>query len=1281
MKKTFNKAVQMFAVILGLSLFPTTGVRAQSPPQLPRITQAVGASRRVTLAGNTHPLAAAKYDAGEVPDTLAMEHMLLVLQRSPEQEAALRSLVEQQQTKDSPAYHKWLTPDEVGKQFGVVDSDIQTIASWLASNGFQVNGIAKGRLSIDFSGNAGQVRQAFGTAIHKFVVNGEEHWANVQDPQVPEALAPAISGIVSLNNFPTQTNARQVGAFSQSSSTRQVTPLFTFPQSGCSTSGNCFALTPQDFGILYNLAPLWAAGIDGAGQTIAIASGTNIRLKDSQTFRTLFGLDHNDPLHDNDPVVVLNGPDPGIIPKEEIEANLDVQWSGAIAKNAKIVLVASQTTQTSRGADLSAIYIVDNNIASILIDSYGLCEAALGAGGNAFYSLLWEQAAAEGITVVIPAGDTGASACADFTTQTATSSGTGVNGVASTPYNVAVGGTDFDQVGKWDQYWNITNTASLASIKSYIPEVTWNDTCSENGPGSCATVSPTGYDLRAGGGGPSAYYNKPAWQTGSGVPKDGVRDVPDVALFAGDGITGSFYIACQSDTIPDNATSCNLDAPYLDFMGIGGTSGAASVFAGMMALVNEKTNSRQGNANFVLYPLATKVPSAFHDITRGGSSVACVAGSPLCSNTSPSGYGFLTVNGDLVWPALPGFDLVTGLGTIDAQALVTNWSSVSFKPTTTTLTNVNPTTFTHGQPVSFQVSVTSAAGTPTGDIGLIVSSSGTPPHAVDFFPLANGTFIGSTNFLPGGTYTLTAHYAGDGVFGASDSSPVTITAARQASQAVLSVSYDTNFCTEGEKSFKYGFPYTIRVDVNLTGATGFDGYDCHGPLVTNAPTGTITITDNGAPFGAGTYALNSEGHIEDKSASLAVQDQAHMLIAHYSGDSSYLPADSNGMNFTIIKADTKTILTAADSALPVGGSTTVMARVGPNSLSVALAPGGTVTFYDWPDPNSPKPPPLGTATLVPGVNRDRTVYSTATIKYTLTGANRLIAVYGGDANYNGSKSDSIVLTVGAPDFSVAAKPSSLSIIAGQTGTSTLTVMPAFGFNGAVALFCPDPSTLPLQATCSISPTTLTPNGGPVTATISIKTTGPTDLSKQSARAEQPLPKWMVLIGTAGFGLATCILLTGGSKQKSRTILSVLLIAATLLNWSCAVTGHGNSSNSGQPVLTLGSDNIKSPSGTPVTLKAFVAAPQQVSGAVAFTDSNASLGQPVALTAGRAFLVTNTLALGTHDISATYKADGDAGTISPADPMHQVITGSVTLKFQATSGDTFSHPFTLPITLQ
>jgi subtilase family serine protease len=455
---------------------------AQATSVSTRIQQAVDEKHLVSLLGNVHPLARPEFDQGPVADSQPLMRMLLLLQRDPAQEADLAQLLSEQQDRSSPNYHSWLTPQEFGQRFGLADADLQVVTQWLAAHGFTGIRVANSRTVIEFSGNVGSVRSAFRTQIHQYLVGGAEHVANDSDPQIPAALQAVVAGIVSLHNFYKKPMHHLAGASAGLQATGPTPasgPAFTFSCfdyiTGLTTP--CHPVGPYDFATIYNLLPLWnaASPIDGTGQTIAIVGRTNINVQDAADFRNIFGMPPNPPQ------VIVDGADPGLVPGDETEADLDVEWSGAVAKNATIKLVASQSTQTTDGVDLSALYIVDNNLASVMSESYGQCEFNMGAAGNQFYSNLWQQAAAQGITVLVSSGDNGSAGC-DFELNQGlfepAQFGLQVNGIASSPYDVAVGGTDFNDYFNSANYWNATSDPiTQQSVKAYVPETTWNDSC------------------------------------------------------------------------------------------------------------------------------------------------------------------------------------------------------------------------------------------------------------------------------------------------------------------------------------------------------------------------------------------------------------------------------------------------------------------------------------------------------------------------------------------------------------------------------------------------------------------------------------------------------------------------------------------------------------------------------------------------------------------------------------------------------------------------------------
>src|ERR1017187_9862700 len=408
----------------------------------------------VRLNHTTHPAVGEARDLGRVAPNLAMERILLQLQSTPEQESALEQLLAEQQDMSSPRYHAWLTPDEFGDQFGVARQDLDVVTAWLASAVFQVTEMARGRRTVEFSGAAGDVERAFHTEIHNYDLNGERHIANSTDISIPEALAPVVAGVASLHNF----QARPLHHIVRAAQGTRGGPSEA-PVPRADLGNGAHGIAPYDFAAIY----------DGAGQSIAVLGESNIKLSDVAGFRAMFGLPANQPQ------IIVNGRDPGDVGGGlEAEADLDVEWAGAVAKGATIKYVVSASTMASDGITLSAQYAVNNNVAPVITLSFGLCEAWMGAS-NQFYSALWQQAAAQGISVFVAAGDSGSAGCDTPGLTTPARDGFGVNGLGSSPYNVAVGGTESNDNASPSTYWNGSNSGNLASAKGYIPEVVWNE--------------------------------------------------------------------------------------------------------------------------------------------------------------------------------------------------------------------------------------------------------------------------------------------------------------------------------------------------------------------------------------------------------------------------------------------------------------------------------------------------------------------------------------------------------------------------------------------------------------------------------------------------------------------------------------------------------------------------------------------------------------------------------------------------------------------------------------
>jgi hypothetical protein len=935
-----------------------------------RIAESVASDKVVTLRGNVHPMARPANDRGLLADQQPITKMHILLARSAGQENALQQLMAQQLDPGSPSFHAWLTPQEFGDQFGPADSDIQAVKAWLTSQGFTGLKVNHGKTWIEFDGTAGQVRNAFRSEVHRLSVRGEEHFANMQEPQIPAALSSVVGGVTGLHNFRPKPLLHRLGKFRRDASSGQITPLFTFSD----VNGTFYGVGPKDFATIYNVNPVYSGGIDGTGQTIAIVAQSNIDLKDVQDFRTIFGLAQNFTSAN----VILNGPDPGLVSGDEGESDLDVELSGGVAPGAKIMLVTSLLTDTDGGGgvDASAEYIVDNNVAPVLSDSYGSCESGLTAAGNQFYASLWQQAAAQGISVVVSAGDSGSAGCDNPNTATSASGGIAVSGIASTPYNVAMGGTDFDQAGIETTFWNSANdSSSQVSAKGYIPEITWNDSCANAGLSGCNSVSSTSASLNivAGSGGPSSIYTKAQapWQNGFG---DAARDLPDVSLFASDGQNKSFYILCQSDADIPGDTGCNLTtfsgtAPFHDFQAVGGTSAAAPSFAAIIALVNQKTGQRQGNVNPTLYSMAkneifancksggaTDPACVFNDVVKGTISVPCPGASTNCSKTTSGGFGVLASGGTAAYTAVTGYDLASGLGSVNVANLLTKWATPGLISTSTTLAS-SPAPISGSVDSSFtlsgKVSKSSGSATPSGRVVFLNASTGLPADSTALD--ASGNYTLATTLLPAGTYTLKAHYGGDSAYAPSDSTAVSVNILKQASKVLVSFVNAAGTLVIGDQTVEYGSNYILRVDVENAAGTPCENANTR-VVAFICPTGTVNLFDgssalkdfpNAQTANATSVAnLNDRGFIEDQPIQLGVGK--HPITASYtaaSGSSYTSQASSNSLSVTITQATTTTAATSSAISITSGGTVTLTAIVSSSSNSTQ-GPTGTVQFLN-----------------------------------------------------------------------------------------------------------------------------------------------------------------------------------------------------------------------------------------------------------------------------------------------------------------------------------------------
>ncbi len=588
-------------------LVPSGMIAGQVEPA-PRIHAEINDNETYRLTGNTKPMLGRAQDQGEVSSALDLPRITMHLAMTWQQREDLQQLLRQQQKRGTAQFHKFLTPEEYGSRFGANPQDVAKIGAWLEKKGFSNIEFARSRTFITFAGTAAKAETAFHTNIHRYQLNGEAHYAISSDPLLPKAMEGTVESIEGLHDF----RMRPLGV-------RKARPHYT-------ASGYHY-LAPNDLTTIYDINALYQTGFDGTGVKIVVVGQSDILLSDIEAFRTAAGLAQNNP------TIELVGQDPGrlINTGDETESDLDLEWAGAIGKNASIIFVEAVDVDTA------ITHAIDNDLAPILSTSYGLCEADTGMAYTTTQTTQYEQANAEGMTVIAAAGDNGAADCDSSYPAT---QGPAVDEPASLPNVTGVGGTTFKEGS--GTYWNAANNSLGGSAISYIPEGVWNDSSRANG-------------LSASGGGVSIYSAKPSWQTGLGVPMDGYRDVPDIALAADPNHDG--YLICGDGSCTNG---------FLDATGslnvIGGTSCGAPTFAGIMALLVEAWGA-QGNVNPNLYALAASAPFVFHDVTSGNNDVACVVGSTDCTTGS---FGF---------SAGVGYDQTTGWGSVDAYQLLNEWTS------------------------------------------------------------------------------------------------------------------------------------------------------------------------------------------------------------------------------------------------------------------------------------------------------------------------------------------------------------------------------------------------------------------------------------------------------------------------------------------------------------------------------------------------------------------------------------------------------------------------------
>ncbi len=767
---------------------------AVSSPQ--RILHAIDSSQTSQLPDNVPERARRAADLGAVAENSPLTEISLRFSMTTAQQKALSQLLADQQNPASTRFHQWLTPEQFGDQFGLAAADLQKVSDWLTGQGFKVTQVARGRTFLRFSGTVAQAQSAFHTQIHRLSLDGENHISNLTSPVLPAAIAGVTNSITGLNDFHPRAHHHE-----------WVVPAAT-PAYTSAASGNHF-VAPGDFYTIYDENALLTSGVNGSGITIAVMGQVDINLSDIATFRSLSGL----PV--NAPTIQVFGTDPGP-PKttgsgptsnDLLEAELDVEWSGATAPNANILFV--NTTDTIDGSLTQAI---DNNLAPVLSLSYGECETAVGQTLLNYYTGLLQMANAQGQTVISAAGDSGATDC-DYHVASATQ-GLVVDFPAALPYVTGIGGTMFNEGS--GTYWSATNGANSGSALSYIPEAIWNE-------------DSTGV-LSSGGGGSSAFYTKPYWQVGTGVPADSARDVPDISFNAASSHDG--YLICTPTYCVDGYKNSSALHDV-----VGGTSVGAPAFAGIMALVVQKTGGRVGNANPTIYALANSsfYPSVFHDTTTGTNASPCTVGTTQCPGGGPIGYS-----------AGVGYDRASGWGTIDVFNFVNSFNLVTPLISTTgtalssTTLTAAPASVLQGASITLTATVSSASTpAPTGTVQFLVDNVAFGSPVALSGSGNTATFSLNTATLSGGAHTAQAAYSGDTTYaGSKATSAITVVGPD------FTLTPSTTSASVKSGSTASGITFTVTGTNNFAGNVTFSVNTANGTFTPN-PVVISTTTTSG----------------------------------------------------------------------------------------------------------------------------------------------------------------------------------------------------------------------------------------------------------------------------------------------------------------------------------------------------------------------------------------------------------------------------------------------------
>ena len=1140
--------------LLGVSASIAQSSTPSASAVAPRITGPVDDSKVTRLPGNVPMLARrAQYDHGEAEASTQMTHIRLVLSRTPEQQAALTQYLADLQSKSSPNYHKWLTPEQFGKLYGPADSDIAAIVAWIESKGLKLEEVSTGRTNIAFSGTVGQVEAAFNTQIHSFEVNGQQFYSNIADPSIPSALAPVVMGVAHLDTIRPKSDRIPGPAGKIDSGTKRLVPIsaaqargprpsLTLNEGSSSDPSYFLFIVPGDAATIYDTPNTtfnanYTSGTtyNGSGVSIGIGGDAPINTSTVANYRTVF-LGNTTP-----PTLGLND---GSSSGDTDEAYIDLELSGGIAPGATIVYYGGSDLSTAINAAISA------NTVDIFSLSFSQCEVEFTTAENSLQSAQWQQAAGQGIAVVVSTGDNGSAECDvnDANGTTEATQGLSVNGLASTPYNIAVGGTDFAGLtGSFSTYASESQGSSATYFRtalSYIPESTWNDstendtTISANIPWTAISGDSADANIAAGGGGPSncatntttdstlgsctAGYPKPSWQRGTGVPSDRVRDLPDVSLMSGNGFDPAAWLVCTDDTVTNTTYTQNCstesDGDFY-FNAFGGTSTAAPTFAGILALVQQKTGDRMGQAVQELYNLynGSNASVIFHDVTTGNNSVACVSGSPSCAANS-GGYYYETG-----YNTTAGYDLATGLGSVDVKNLVTYWGSSTGSGTATVNATPSSGTVTTAQSFTVAVSVTGSGttGTPTGTVTL---SGGGYTSSAETLSSGDYTFTIPAGALSVGTDTLTITYSGDTNYASTTGTTSVIVTAAPA-------------------------PAVTLTPTSLTFASTNQGSSAPTQSVTVKNTGTAALTISGITI----TGTNASSYSETNTCGTGLAAGASCAITV-----TFTPAAAGVLTAAVSIADN---VTGSPQTVPLTGTGVAIAPV------VSLSP-TSLTFASTTEGSS-------------AATQSVMVKNTGTAALTISG----ITITGtGASSYSETNTCGTGLAIGAScAITVTFKPAA-------AGTLTAAVSIADNITGSPQTVSLTGIGVALAPVVSISPTSLT---FPQTTLL---TSAPTQMVTITNNGTAPLTITTIAIsngqnytetsacGTVAIG-ASCISTVTFTPTTFGTLTGTLSITDNAPNSPQTVTLSGTVKEAGSYTLAAGAATVAPGSSATSTITA------------------------------------------------------------------------------------------------